>query len=271
MRILIKLGAGMMLLAIILACISAAMLRAHAEGGGVQANIPGSHAMKTEMRTVDGAITVINANGPVDLVLRQGTTPSMQVVAEERLIPRIKTTQQGTALTIDFQEAMFHSFRPMRIELTLPKLEQISLHGSGDAHVTGFSGDKMVLTLRGSGDMSFDGTYQHVTASTMGSGDLDLTTGNGMDADLSILGSGGIRAAGQVKSASIRVLGSGDVDTDNLHTDDLKLEVMGSGDSSVYATKSAVINLHGSGDVSVRGNPVHREVNRAGSGDVNWD
>jgi hypothetical protein len=270
MRILIKIGAGMMLLAIILVALTAATLRAHA-ANDVAPNLPGSRVMKTETRPVDGSVTIITANGPVDLVLKQGATPAMQVVAEERLLPRIKTKQQGNELVIDFEEVMFHSNHPMRIELTLPKLEQLSLHGSGDARVNGFSGDKLVLTLRGSGNMNFDGIYQHVTASNMGSGDLDITTGTGSDADLSILGSGAITAAGQNKSTVARIMGSGEINTENLHTDDLKLEVMGSGDSSVYATKSAIINLHGSGDVSVRGNPAHREVNRAGSGEVNWD
>lgn len=270
MRILLKIGAGMMLLAIILVCISAAMLRAHA-AEGYSTNIPGSHALKTENRTIDAGVTVITANGPVDLVLRQGTTPAMQVIAEERLLPRIKTKQQGNALEIDFQDAIFHSNHPMRIELTLPKLEQLSLHGSGDARVSGFSGDKVVLTLRGSGDMNFDGVYQHVTASTMGSGDLEMTTGAGSDADLSILGSGAITASGQNKATTVRIMGSGDVNTENLHTDTLKLDVMGSGDSSVYATKSVEVNLHGSGDVSVHGNPVQRNVTRMGSGDISWD
>jgi len=266
MRILIKLGAGMMLLAIVLVGITAGMLRAHAAD-----NIPGSHAMNTQMRTVDASVTVINSNGPVDLVLKQGATPVMQVIAEERLLSRIKTTQQGNALNIDFQDGMFHSIHPMRIELTLPKLEQVSLHGSGDARVSGFSGDKMVLTLRGSGDMNFDGVYQHVTASTMGSGDLEMVTGNGMDADLSVLGSGSIHATGQNKALSVRVMGSGDVNTEDLHTDDLKLDVMGSGDTVVYAGKSIVINSHGSGDINVHGAPQHRDVNSTGSGDVSWD
>jgi len=270
MRILIKIGAGMALLAIILVGITAGTLRAHA-ANGYGGNLPGSRVMKTETRQVDGSITVINADGPVDIIVKQGATASMQIVAEERLLPRIKTTQQGNTLAIDFQEAIFHSNHPMRVELTLPKLEQISLHGSGDVRASGFSGDKMVLTLRGSGDMNFDGNYQHLTASTMGSGDLDLATGSGLDADLSILGSGGIKAAGQNKATAVRIMGSGDVDTENLHTDDLKLDVMGSGDSSVYAAKSAVINLRGSGDINVHGNPTRREVNRAGSGDVSWD
>lgn len=266
MRILIKIGAGMMLLAIILVGVCSAMLRAHAAS-----DIPGSRLMKNETRTVAATVTVINANGPVDLVLKQGAAPAMQVVAEERLLPHIKTTQQGNALDIDFQDGMFHSNHPMRIELTLPRLEQISLHGSGDARVSGFSGDKMVLTLRGSGDMSFDGAYQHVTASTMGSGDLDLATGSGLDADLSVLGSGSIRASGQDKALAVRLVGSGDVDTENLHAEELKLEVLGSGDSSVYAGKSIVINSHGSGDINVHGNPQHRDVTRTGSGDVSWD
>ncbi len=270
MRILIKIGAGMMLLAIILVGISAATLRAHA-ANEIAGNLPGSHAMKTETRAVDATVTVVNADGPVDLIVKQGATASMQVISEERLLPRIKTTQQGNTLAIGFQDAFFHSSRPMRIELTLPKLEQISLHGSGDARINGFSGDKMVLTLRGSGDMSFDGSYQHLTASTMGSGDLELSAGSGTDADLSILGSGGIKASGLNKALAVRVMGSGDLDTENLHTDDLKLDVMGSGDASAYAAKSAVINLHGSGDISVHGNPAHREVNRTGSGDVSWD
>ena len=271
MRILIKIGAGMALLALILVGVSAAMLRAHAEDHS-WTDVPGSRAVKVETRPIDAGVTVITANGPVDLILRQGATPALQVVAEERLLPRIKTVRQGNALLIDFEDhTVFHSNRPMRIELTLPNLEQVSLHGSGDARVAGFSGDKMVLTLRGSGDMHFDGNYQHLTASTMGSGDLDLTTSNGMDADLSVLGSGGIRAAGQNKSLAVRIMGSGDVDAANLRTDDVKLDALGSGDSSVYAGKSVVINLHGSGDVDVHGNPSHREVNRAGSGDVNWD
>ena len=270
MRILIKIGAGMMLLAIILVALTAATLRAHAANDFVT-NLPGSHALKTETRTVDGNITVISANGPVDLVMKQGATVSMQVIAEERLLPRIKTTQQGNELKIDFQDAIFHSNHPMRIELTLPKLEQLSLHGSGDARVNGFSGDKLVLTLRGSGDMLFDGNYQHVTASTMGSGDLNLSAGTGSDADLSILGSGAITASGQNKATAVHIMGSGDIDAENLRSDELKLDSMGSGDSSVYASKSVVVNVHGSGDVSVHGNPVHREVNKAGSGEVSWD
>jgi len=271
MHTLLKIGFGMVALAIVLIATTAGVLSAQ-DGAGDHMSMPtGSRAMKSETRKVDATVVSVEANGPVDLVVKHGSTPGMVVIAEERLLSRIKTVQEGNTLSIDFKDSVFHMNHPMRVELTLPALQQLSMHGSGDGRVNGFSGDKMVLMLRGSGDLNFDGQYQHVTASVMGSGDLALDVGTGSDADLSLMGSGSISASGQNKMLTVRMLGSGDLEADKLHTDNLKIDSMGSGDSSVYAKQSAVITLHGSGDIDVHGNPPHREVNRAGSGDVSWD
>lgn len=270
MRTLLKIGFGMVVLAIVLVATAAGVLSSQGGTGEHMTGPTGSRAMKSETRKIDSTAVIIDSSGPVDLVIKQGSAPSMVVYAEERLLPRIKTVQEGNTLSIDFKDTMFHMNHPMRVELTLPALQQLSMHGSGDGRINGFSGDKMVLTLRGSGDVNFDGHFQHVTASVMGSGDLALDVGDGADADLSLMGSGSIAASGQNKSLTVHMLGSGDLDAGKLRSDNLTLDLMGSGDSSVYAKQSAVINLHGSGDVDVHGNPTHREVNRAGSGEVNW-
>ncbi len=271
MRTLVRIGVAMAALAAVLVVASFGVLRAEISSGNWKNDAPGSHVLKTETRKIDATAVIIDSNGPVDLVIKQGATPSMTVSAEERLLPRIKTEQAGNTLTIDFREIAFHSNHPMRVEITLPTLQQLSMHGSGDGQVNGFSGDKIVLSLRGSGDVNFDGQYQHVTASVIGSGDLGLGIGKGSDADLSLLGSGSITANGQSKNLTVRMLGSGDLDASRLQADDLKIDVMGSGDSSVYAKQSVAINLHGSGDVDVHGKPAQRNINRLGSGDISWD
>jgi len=117
----------------------------------------------------------------------------------------------------------------------------------------------------------FNGNYRNVSASTMGSGDLKLALVDSNDIDLSIMGSGGINTSGNSKSLTAHIMGSGDLGAEKMIADSVNLAVMGSGDSSVYAREAAIINLRGSGDINIHGNPSRREVNRLGSGDVNWD
>jgi hypothetical protein len=268
MRTLMKIGLGMLMLAVVLIGVSFGVLRAE-DVGDVHADA-GKHVFTSETRKVDGSVVAIDMNGPVDLILKQGATASMVVQADQRYIARIKTVQQGDTLRIDAEDGFFHSHWPLRVELTLPNLHKLDLHGSGDGTISGFSGDKLALNLRGSGDIRFNGQYQHVSAGVFGSGDLQLALGNTNDVDLDLQGSGDISASGQSKTLSARILGSGDLDTTDMQADVVKVDVLGSGDSNVYAKQSIAIDLKGSGDIDVHGNPTQRVVNRMGSGDISW-
>jgi len=267
MQTLLKIGLGMVVLAVILVGTTFGVLRAQDIGGGVR---DGSRAMKNETRKIGAEVNTIVLHGPIDLMVKQGATPSMAVIGEERLLPRVQTVQEGNTLTIALKESLFHLNRPLRVELTLPTLQQLTVHGSGDSVVGGFSGDKLVLAMHGSGDVRFDGAYQHVHASLSGSGDLDLALANGEDVDLSMLGSGSVAASGQSKSLIAHLMGSGDLAAEKMQADAVAIDVLGSGDVNVYAKQSAVLDLKGSGDIDVHGNPPHRQVNRVGSGDVSW-
>jgi len=204
-------------------------------------------------------------------LLKQGASPSLVVVGEDRLLPRLQTVEEGSALTIDLKESIFHLNRPLRVELTLPALQQLTVHGSGDSVVSGFSGDKLALAMHGSGDVRFNGAYLHVNASLFGSGDLDLALGASDDLDVTMLGSGSITTSGQSKSLTAHMMGSGDLAAEKMQADTVKIDAMGSGDSNVYAKQLAILDVKGSGDIDVHGNPPHRQVNRMGSGDVSWD
>lgn len=270
MKVLVRIGLGMMLLALLLVGMMTTMLRAHATSGdGVVINT--SHKMKTETRTIGADVNVVVLKGSIDMILKQGTTPSLVVSGEESLLPLVRTEQKGDTLTIDVKEAFMHMHRPLRVEVTLPSLRELNSMGSGDSIVSGFNGEQLKLNTQGSGDVRFTGNYRNVSASTMGSGDLDLALVESNEVELKIMGSGGINTSGNSKSLTAHVMGSGDLGAEKLIADTVNVAVMGSGDSNVYARQTAIIDLKGSGDIDVHGNPGHREVNRFGSGDVNWE
>jgi hypothetical protein len=272
MQTLLKIGVGMLVLAALLVGTSFSVLRAQDVGNnGININNAGSRAMKGESRTIGANVVAISLNGPIDLMLKQGVTASMSVYGEERLLSRVKTTQDGNNLVIDTTDSNFHLYRPLRVDITLPALQQLAVHGSGDSVVSGFNGDKLILSMHGSGDIRFNGEYQHVNASVLGSGDLELALGNSSDLDVSMLGSGNITTSGKSKSLTAHMMGSGSLGAEKLLADAVKIDAMGSGDSSVFASQTAILDVKGSGDVEVHGNPPHREVNRAGSGDISWD
>ncbi|HYD82026.1 MAG TPA: head GIN domain-containing protein [Paucimonas sp.] len=268
MRALMKAGAFLLGLAVVLVALSYNVLRAQ---GLEQSGETGSRAMATETRPVDAGISIIKLSGPIDLKLKQGATPSMNVRAEQRFLSKIVTTQNGNTLQIDIKGVIINRHRPMVIELTLPALQELRVHGSGDATVSGFSGGNLQLALSGSGDMKFYGQYQRITASLSGSGDLEVDGGNSDDVELTLAGSGDVTARGTAKRMTAKLNGSGDVHARELHADSVNLSLSGSGDAEIFAKSTVSVAIRGSGEVAIAGNPAQRNVSKSGSGDVRWE
>jgi hypothetical protein len=268
MRALMKTGTFLLGLAVVLVGLSYNVLRAQ---GLEQSGETGSRALAMETRPVDANAMIIRLSGPIDLKLRQGATPSMHVHAEQRLLSKIVTAQNGNTLQIDTHGLIVNRHRPMVVELTLPSLQELRVLGSGDATVSGFSGNAVQLALAGSGDVHFNGQYQHVTASLSGSGDLTFNGGASEEVELSLLGSGDVTARGTTKALTAKLSGSGDVHAGSLQADSVNLSLMGSGDASVFARSAASVAIRGSGDATIAGNPAQRSISKSGSGDVLWE
>ena len=268
MRTLLKIGAFMVALAVVLTGVSYNVLQAQEVK---HPSDPAARRVSTEVRNISSEVTIIKLSGPVDLVLKQGAAPTMTVQAEQRVISRIKTVQSGDTLNIEAKGMFLNVNHPMRVELILPALKQLVVLGSGDGEVKGFSGDRIQLALRGSGNVVFNGQYKHVDADVLGSGDLELNAGTNDDVALSVLGSGNVTATGQCKALTAKITGSGDIDAMKLTADTATVSVLGSGNASIFAKQSTNLSLIGSGDIHVEGKPTQRVINRTGSGDVSWD
>jgi hypothetical protein len=268
MRALLKIGFSLLVIAFLLIGISYSMLRAHGTNGPSN---PGSRLLTTERRPFDQAVAKVDLSGPVNLTLRQGPTPSLDVRGEQRLLANIDTTIDGDVLHIGPRGILLRHRTPIEVTVTLPSLESLSINGNGEHTVSGFAGDHLDVALDGSGNMKFNGRYREITAAVHGSGDLELTGGTSDTVDAAVIGSGRLTLVGASRELHAELRGSGDLDARHLRADEVALMQQGSGDCAVYARKRLHAELTGSGEVRVYGNPEEHSVSRNGSGAVHFE
>lgn len=267
MRILIKTGFTLLVLAFLLISAGYAALRAH--GVNAPANAEG-RIVVSEQRPITRDVTNVELAGPISLTVRRGDTPSLTVSGEQRLLSNIATVQDGSSIQIGVSGMLLYHRNKIEVELVLPALEQIDVTGSGTHTVNGFSGERIEITKRGSGRLEFNGRFRQVVASAFDSGALEINAGDSDKVAVEAVGSGEMTVIGSCKSLRAEHTGSGELDAQHLAADEAVLEQHGTGKSSIFARRSAVVTISGSGDVEVLGNPNQRTVTRNGSGDVNF-
>ena len=265
MRTLVKIGFGLLLLAVVLIALSFSMLRA--QGTSNRSN-PEGRMVSSETRTITPEVSEIELSGPIEMTLRQGAIASMKVSGEKRFLENIDTTQSGKLLHIGTKGMLLHHRQPLQVIVTLPSIDKLSIRGSGDSTINGFSGDKVDVQLFGSGNVKFNGRFKEVSASVFGSGDLEMNGGSSDKVEVALVGSGQMTVVGSSRLFKADQTGSGDLDAEHLAAEVTEVNLRGSGTSVVQANKSAEVTVRGSGDVSVIGNPSQRSVNKTGSGEV---
>jgi len=268
MRTLMKVGFALLLLAFVLIGSAYAVLRTHGEKSQ-----PNQHGrmIETVTREVGKGVTAVELAGPIDLTLRYGPAPSLVIKGEQRLLGNIETTRDGNTLHIGTRGLVLSRHRPLEAELVLPALTSLSIDGSGDTSVDGFSGERVKVQLDGSGSVTFNGRYRHVETQLHGSGDMQLDFGNSNRVGAEVVGSGHMTLAGTCTELEAKITGSGSLEAHHLRADMVNVRQLGSGNSSVSARKAVSVSISGSGDVDVYGSPAQRSVSRTGSGDVTFN
>jgi hypothetical protein len=267
MRALFKVGFGLLVLALLLIGASYSMLRAQGSSGAAS---PGSRLLATEKRTLGASVGEVELSGPINLTLRQGTSASLEVRGEQRLLANVDTTVEGNTLHIGPRGILLRHRQPIEVTLVLPTLERLSIGGSGQHSVSGFSGDRIDVNVTGSAGLRFHGRYREIEAALHGTGEVELTGGNADRVNADVQGSGHMTLVGGARELHAEIAGSGELDARHLRAEQVKLSHQGSGTSAVYASKRVQVEMTGSGNITVYGNPDNRAVSRNGSGSVSF-
>ncbi|HSN08199.1 MAG TPA: head GIN domain-containing protein, partial [Hanamia sp.] len=189
--------------------------------------------------------------GPMDVKIVYGNSNSIQVEADENLLPYIETNVENGKLIIQPKKNMnLRSRSKMVVYVSMTKINMLQLSGSGN--------------IDGNGSFTTDDQTE-ITLS--GSGNIHLNSDAFKDLHFAISGSGNIVAkGGPANTVSVAVSGSGNVDCSDVAANDVEVKISGSGNARVHANKSLTANISGSGNVFYKGNATNISTKVAGSG-----
>jgi hypothetical protein len=190
--------------------------------------INGSGVSKTESRAV-AAFSKIDLSGSPEVEVTVGPETSVSITADDNILPLIETTVSGNTLSID-SKSSYSTHIGVKVKITAPTLEGVSVSGSGDIRVTGLKSDAMEAGITGSGNVDLRGVVDRFKAHITGSGDLK---------------------AGELSAKHVNVT------------------VTGSGDATIRAAEELDATVTGSGDIHYAGNPAEVRKHVTGSGDIN--
>ena len=212
--------------------------------------VSGAGALVEQQHPLGREVTRVLAGVPANIHLVAGAASGIHIRGQGNLLPYLELTEKGDKLEIEVKEGYrLEPPEPIDITITLPKVEELALAGLARGDLSGFSGDELVLSVAGVGDIVADGLeLDRLEGNIAGAGSLDLGTGSARDVELNIAGSGGVSGA-QFKGEKVEV------------------NIAGSGDVEVSASELLKVGIAGSGSVSYLGNP-RLESEIAGSGAI---
>ena len=194
--------------------------------GSSNSTVEGTGVPATQARDV-AAFNSVELAGSNNVVIRVGEKYSVVVRADRNLLNRVTTEVQSGKLVIANTRGSFTTKSPMTIEVTVPRLNALTLSGSGNIVVGGIEAENLKVALPGAGTLTASGTAtrldvtvsgsgtvqftrlvaNHVRAVVSGSGSIFTTATNSLDASVS--GTGAILYVGNPQDVTKSVTGTG--------------------------------------------------------------
>lgn len=231
-------------------------------GWGNSHGVRGSGVATTVDRKIDGFDQIELSLG-ANLDITVGPEFKVLLTCDDNLVDLITTRVRGRTLEID-SKGSFSTREDIRLEITVPKLTELAVDGSGTVTLNKLSGDDFTLDISGSADVTCDGSVADLRIMIDGSGDAEFTGLAADRIDIELSGSGDIALAGTCREMSVEIPGSGYVDARDLKCQDVIADISGSGNVDVWAENSLDGSVSGSGDIRYWGTP--SDVNRNVSG-----
>lgn len=230
-------------------CISAITLLIASQYSCDGQRVNGSGNMTTETRTV-GDYEKVVLKGSMDIEFTQGPAQPAVIEAEDNIMQYVRLEVHGSELVVDLKDHIsVKTHKGIKIKLTAPDVNFLSLAGSGNIHITNTLENTDAVRLKLSGSGNIDGTV------------------NSPEVEASSAGSGNIKLSGETKDLEISLAGSGNFEGSDLHSENAQVSIAGSGNVDVHASVKLEAKIAGSGDVRYKGTP-SVESKIAGSGSV---
>ena len=210
--------------------------------------VSGSGNVITESRNVAN-FDRVSLSSSSQVILTQEDQESLQIEAEDNIIPLIETVVRNGQLNIGTRNnVIINTTKPIKVYVSMVEISGLDVSGSGSIQVANLATDDLTLGISGSGEVS-----------------IASLTAEGLQADIS--GSGTVDLAGQMAEQTIDISGSGEYNAADLESQMATVSISGSGQASIWVTDSLDVSMSGSGEVEYRGQPT-LNLDTSGSGQI---
>lgn len=200
----------------------------------------------TEERSISD-VTEVRLQTSGNLTVAVGDEPSLTVTAGKNVLDHLTSKVSGDTLVLD-TDGSWGNHGAIDYTLTLPRLTDLTVAGSGDVRGQIASGETLSVTIKGSGDVRLD--------------EVDAA-----ELRVSISGSGDVELEGSASLQDVEIKGSGDYDGLTLDSREAVVDVAGSGNVEVRVSERLDATIAGSGSIRYEGDPQVNSTTR-GSGSI---
>lgn len=198
-----------------------------------------------------GSFNALSVAGSFDVEVTLGNTESVRLEGDPDVLKDIETVVKNGTLHIRTKKGIkinWPKSGKVKAYVSAKSLSAIGQSGSGSILVAGtLSGDKLDLSLSGSGKMNIRTSVNTANVSVSGSGKIDV--------------------AGSAKEVNASVSGSGRVNGTDWKSNTANVSVSGSGQIRIHAEEKINANLAGSGRILYSGDP-ETVIKKSGSGSI---
>jgi hypothetical protein len=221
-------------------------------GSGLGGGVPGSGKIQTETRE-PGAFEAIVIEYPgAEIILRQGDKETLEIQADDNLLPQLSTAVVSGILTIKNLETEWKTSvnpsSPVKIVITAKDLHEIVLSAPvGTLEANDLQSGTLKLVVSGGAQVKLIGIQ------------VDL-----LDSVLS--GAGDIQVSGTADEVKLLLSGLGDFNAADLQSNKADIELSGMGGATVRVEDELIATITGAGTIQYYGHPhVVQSLNGAGS------
>ncbi len=190
------------------------------------------------------------------VLLHLGEQCALEIEGDPDVVPKVRAEVRDGGLVLEVGDNWFERLtsglllvanRPLRFHVTLPRLEGVTVTGSGEVDGEGWSGEQLRLRVSGQAEIRLSA--------------LDYR-----EIDAVISGRGEMRLAGRGEQARFTISGSADVVGPALEAREAEVKIAGQGNVELRVSERLDVRIAGFGTVRYHGSPsVKQVISGAGS------
>ncbi len=209
----------------------------------------GSGNVVSETRPVSG-FDAVEVSYPAQVLIRQGSAESLEIEAEDNLLPNLKTRVRNGRLEVFYRRENGKHVNPtkaVKITIVVKDLASVDFTSAGELTIQKLKTDNLDVSLSGAGNLK-----------------LESVQVDGLGVNLS--GAGSMTASGTADNLDLNISGFGDFKGADLHGKVARVNISGAGSATVWVDEDLTAGISGAGSVRYYGSAsVSKQISGVGS------